>query len=179
HPPAGDVAAPGRLGPGRRGRARAGARPGQRRFPPARQPDPGPGLIVGRLSPFSGTDQVETSWASGLFAGAPWAPTRALGPAVVLVGVCVLIAVTLGRLDLVVLACPFALGTAWSLRNRPGGAPSVSVGIVEESAAEGDQVNVVMAVRNPNTTRVDVAVARLNYSRWLDVRHGDRPYATD
>ena len=134
---------------------------------------------MGRRSPFTTPDDIEGSWAVGLFADAPWAPTRALGRAVLFVGVCVLIAVTLGRLDLVVLACPFALGTGWALRNTPTAAPSVTVGVVEDSVAEGDQISVVMAVSNPNPTRLDIAVARLSYSPWLDVRHGDRPFATD
>ncbi|MEV4201720.1 DUF58 domain-containing protein, partial [Micromonospora globbae] len=43
---------------------------------------------------------------------AGWTPTRALGRAVLLTGLLLLAGVVLGRVDLVVLATPFALGTA-------------------------------------------------------------------
>ena len=48
-----------------------------------------------------------------------WVPTRALGRAIVVAGVLLLLAAVSGRVDLVVLAAPFALGTALSLRRRP------------------------------------------------------------
>ena len=50
-----------------------------------------------------------------------WTSTPALRRAVVLsVGLC-LLAVTFGRVDLLVMAVPFALGTALTLRSRPAG----------------------------------------------------------
>jgi uncharacterized protein (DUF58 family) len=124
-------------------------------------------------------DVVEGSWTSGLFTEGPWTPTRAVGRAVLFVAVCVMLAVVFGRLDLVVLATPFAVGTAWSLRARPRIAPRVSVEIPTESAAEGERFELVLSLANPNPIRLDLAVARLRYSPWLAVRHGDRPFATD
>lgn len=132
-----------------------------------------------RRSIFAAADEVEGSWSVGLFAEGPWAPTRALGRAVLFVGACVLVAVILGRLDLIVLASPFALGTGWALRHRPTLAPSVRVEVLDDSAAEGERLSVVMMVSNPNPVRVDIAVARLSYSPWLNLPHGDRPFATD
>ena len=44
--------------------------------------------------------------------GPTWVPTRALGRAVLLTGLLLLAGVVLGRTDLIVLAVPFALGTA-------------------------------------------------------------------
>jgi uncharacterized protein (DUF58 family) len=124
-------------------------------------------------------DETEGSWSTGLFTHGPWAPTRALGRAVLFVGVCVLIAVVFGRVDLIVLAAPFALGTAWSLRHRPTAPPTVSVAVAEDSTAEGEACTIQIRVDNPNPVPLDVAVARLSYSHWLDIRHGDRPFATD
>ncbi|GFJ89619.1 hypothetical protein Prum_032610 [Phytohabitans rumicis] len=49
-----------------------------------------------------------------------WAPTRALGRAVLLTGLLLITGVLVGRVDLVVLAIPFAVGTAVALRRRPG-----------------------------------------------------------
>lgn len=63
-------------------------------------------------------------------AAPPWAPTRALGRAVLLTGLLLIGGVLLGRADLVVLATPFAVGTAFSLRRRPRGAPLLQVGAV-------------------------------------------------
>ncbi|BCB86944.1 hypothetical protein Psuf_042570 [Phytohabitans suffuscus] len=49
-----------------------------------------------------------------------WAPTRALGRAVLVTGLLLIAGVLAGRVDLVVLAIPFALGTAVALHRRPG-----------------------------------------------------------
>ena len=54
-------------------------------------------------------------------------PTRALGRAVLLTGLLLLAAVLLGRVDLVVIAAPFALGTALALR-RPADRPAPGCG---------------------------------------------------
>jgi uncharacterized protein (DUF58 family) len=98
---------------------------------------------------------------------------------VLLVGVLVLLGVILGRLDLIVLAAPFALGAAWGLSRRPTGVVAVHVGLDAETAAETDEVSAVIRVANPAGARIDLAVTRLTHSRWLRLHHGDRPYATD
>ncbi len=122
---------------------------------------------------------AEGSWAAGLFAAGAWAPTRALGRAVLVVGACVLLGVVLGRLELVVFACPFAVGVAWGLRRRPEYEPAAALRPRAEAAAEGTQVRFALVVANPNPVRLDLVVVRFTHSRWLEVRHGDRPFATD
>jgi uncharacterized protein (DUF58 family) len=108
-----------------------------------------------------------------------WAPTRALGRSVLLVGVLVLLGVVLGRLDLIVLAAPFALGAAWGLSRRPIAAPVVDVELVQDAAAEADEVGAVVRIANPTGARLDLTVTRLLHSPWLRLTHGDRPYGTD
>jgi uncharacterized protein (DUF58 family) len=108
-----------------------------------------------------------------------WAPTRALGRSVLLVGVLVLTGVVLGRLDLVVLAAPFALGAAWGLSRRPAGVVRVDVELTTETAAEADEVGVVIRVANPTGVPLDLAVTRLTHSPWIRLEHGDRPFGTD
>jgi uncharacterized protein (DUF58 family) len=108
-----------------------------------------------------------------------WAPTRALGRAVLLAGVLVLLGTLLGRLDLIALATPFALGTALALRRRPAQAPGVDIGLAEETVEEGGGAGVTVVLANPTQVRFDVAVIRLVHSPWLTLRHGDRPYSTD
>lgn len=111
--------------------------------------------------------------------GHTWTPTRALGRAVLLTGILVLLAVVLGRLDLVALAAPLALGAAWGLRVRPTRAPTVEIGLPADAVAEGGEVASALRVGNPNSARVDLAVTRVSYSPWIRLRHGDRPYALD
>src|SRR5687767_2714826 len=108
-----------------------------------------------------------------------WAPTRAFGRSVLLVGVLVLAGVVLGRLDVIVLAVPFALGTAWALSRRPAGVPVVEIELTTETAAEADEVGVVIRVANPTGAAFDLAVTRLSHSPWVRLVHGDRPFATD
>jgi uncharacterized protein (DUF58 family) len=105
-----------------------------------------------------------------------WAPTRALGRAVLLAGLLMLLAVLLGRLDLVVLAAPFALGAGWALILRPTAAPGVRVALAEESVNEGGAVSATIALSNPDEVGYDAVVARVTYAPWLRLRHGDRPY---
>ncbi len=48
-----------------------------------------------------------------------WRRTMALTRAVALVAVCLLVSVAFGRIDLVLIAAPFAIGTAMLLQHRP------------------------------------------------------------
>ena len=108
-----------------------------------------------------------------------WAPTRALGRAVLLTGLLILLGVLLGRLDLVAVATPFALSVAWGLRRQPTRAPTVDIALPAEAAAEGRDIGAVVRVGNPNPVGFDLAVARLVHSPWLRLVHGDRPYGMD
>ncbi|MER5700821.1 DUF58 domain-containing protein [Micromonospora sp. NPDC002296] len=123
---------------------------------------------------------------------AGWAPTRALGRAVLLTGVLLIAGVLLGRVDLVVLAAPFALGTAYALRRRPSAGPQVWVAADEGHLVEGGEFTGTVTVGNPDTVGYDVAVVRTRVSPWLlveraqvggarvDLSRGgvDRPFVT-
>jgi len=106
-----------------------------------------------------------------------WRPTRALGRAVLLSGVLVLLAVLLGRVDLIVLAAPLALGVAWGLRDRPTKQPRLEVVLPTDSIAEGGEVQALIRVGNPNRVPFDVAVLRVRHSPWLRLPLLDRPLA--
>jgi uncharacterized protein (DUF58 family) len=99
--------------------------------------------------------------------------------AVLLTGVLVLLAVVLGRVDLVALAAPFAVGAAWSLFRRPAEEPQLELELPGEPPAEGTEVTAVVRVANPNPASFDLVVARISLPRWLPLRHSDRPHATD
>ncbi|MCI4064316.1 DUF58 domain-containing protein [Micromonospora sp. R77] len=124
---------------------------------------------------------------------AGWAPTWALGRAVLLTGLLLIGAVLLGRVDLVVLAAPFALGTAYALRRRPTAAPLLEIATTDVHLVEGGPLAATVTVGNPDTVPYDVAVVRSRVSRWLrveraglggvdrDVRNSggaDRPFVT-
>ncbi len=105
-----------------------------------------------------------------------WAPTRALGRAVLLTGALTLVGVLLGRLDLIVLATPFAISVAWGLRRRPRRGPIVDIALPTETASEGSDVGALVRVSNASSVGFDLAVARLSHSPWLRLPHADRPY---
>lgn len=106
-----------------------------------------------------------------------WVPTRALGRAVLVTGVLILVAVLLGRADLVVLAAPFVIGTALSLLRRPTDTPRLRVGVERLSLAEGDEVSAAIEVASPDRAAYDLVVLRTKVANWLALRYSDRPYA--
>src|SRR5262245_30062286 len=85
--------------------------------------------------------------------------------------------IVLHHIDLVVLAVPFAIGTAFSLRRRPGHLPLVR----DESAggvlAEGSKASLSLLLGNRDPVAYDLVVVRTRVSRWLAMHHADRPYA--
>lgn len=107
-----------------------------------------------------------------------WVPTRAFGRMVLVTSALLVGAIFLRRPDLVVLAAPFAIGAALGLWRRPHAAPGVRVTAGTPAVVEGDSLETSMMITNHDPIRYDLVVARLRHSRWLDVRHSGRPYAT-
>jgi uncharacterized protein (DUF58 family) len=106
-----------------------------------------------------------------------WAPTRALGRAVLLTGVLAIGGVALGRIDLVLLAAPFALGTAWLLRRRPELPPQVAIRAGDGFVVEGGPAAGTVSAVNLDRTGYDLVVLRTAVSPWLAMPDTDRPYA--
>lgn len=101
---------------------------------------------------------------------AGWAPTRALGRAVLLAGLLLVAGVLLGRVDLIVLAAPFALGTAYALRRRPTALPQVWIDPGDDGPlVEGGDVSAAVGVGNPDTVDYDLVVVRSRVSQWLRI----------
>jgi uncharacterized protein (DUF58 family) len=105
-----------------------------------------------------------------------WSATRAFGRTVLVVAVLLLAGVLLGRVDLVVLAAPFAIGAALGLWRRPYELPVVSVRGTDDLLAEGDEVDATLSVGNPDPVPIDLVVLRTGASPYLRLRHLDRPY---
>jgi uncharacterized protein (DUF58 family) len=106
-----------------------------------------------------------------------WVPTRALGRSVLLTGLLLVLGVALGRVDLVLLAAPFAIGAAIGLRRMPTSAPDLAIDADEEHLVEGGQVQASVTVSNPDIIPYDLVVVRTRTSRWLKLEHADRPFA--
>jgi uncharacterized protein (DUF58 family) len=105
-----------------------------------------------------------------------WLPTKALGRAVLLTGVLLLLATLLGRFDLVVLAMPLALGAGLALARRPTATPTVELAVDDTALVEGTPIAVRLGAGNPDPLPYDLMLLRLRTGRWVRVRHGDRPY---
>jgi uncharacterized protein (DUF58 family) len=108
-----------------------------------------------------------------------WTPTRALGRAIWIVGVLVLVGSLFGRPDLIAIAAPFAVATALALRRRPAAEPQVELELPAEPPVEGSDVTVVVRVANPSSHPFDLVVARVAAPRWVPLGRADRPHATD
>ncbi|MCL7458973.1 DUF58 domain-containing protein [Micromonospora echinofusca] len=107
-----------------------------------------------------------------------WVPTGALGRAVLLTGLLLIAGVLLGRVDLVVLAAPFALGTAYALRRRPTVLPQVWISGDDGHLVEGGELTATVTVGNPDQLDYDVAVVRSRISPWLRVERATIAGAT-
>src|SRR3954469_8731500 len=106
-----------------------------------------------------------------------WVPTRALGRAVLLTGLFLLLGVALGRVDLVLMAAPFAIGAAAWLRRMPRSAPELTITADEEHIVEGGHVEAAVTVSNPDVIPYDLVVLRTRTSPWLKLEQADRPFA--
>jgi uncharacterized protein (DUF58 family) len=109
--------------------------------------------------------------------GPAWVPTRALGRSVLLTGLLLVLGVALGRVDLVLLAAPFAIGAAIGLRRMPRSAPELTIDADDEHTVEGGHVDAALTVANPDVIGYDLVVVRTRTSPWLTLEHADRPFA--
>jgi uncharacterized protein (DUF58 family) len=115
---------------------------------------------------------AEEGWAAPA-----WVPTRALGRTVLLTGLLLVLGVALGRVDLVLLAAPFAIGAAIGLRRMPRSAPELTVNAADEHIVEGGSVGAGFTVTNPDVISYDLVVVRIRTSPWLELQDADRPFA--
>ena len=106
-----------------------------------------------------------------------WAPTRSLGRAVFLCGLLLIAGALLGRVDLVVLAAPFAIGTAYALRRRPQASPRIRLGTDDTHHVEGAELTAGVQIGNRDVVGYDLVVVRMLISPWLKVEKADRPHA--
>jgi uncharacterized protein (DUF58 family) len=105
-----------------------------------------------------------------------WTPTAALHRGIGIAALALLAAAALGRVELVLLAVPFALGTVLSLVARPDRPPDSALSLDEPTTVEGGpvaaRVGVTSGARQP---LLCVVSARL--PGWIRLRHGTGYYA--
>ncbi len=106
-----------------------------------------------------------------------WVPTRALGRTVLLTGLFLVLGVALGRVDLVLLAAPFAIGAAVGLRRMPRSAPELTIDADGDHIVEGGEVHAAVTVGNPDVIPYDLVVLRTRTSPWVKLEDADRPFA--
>lgn len=125
-----------------------------------------------RAFPLAAAEPAGDSWS-----GPAWVPTRALGRTVLLIGLLLVLGVALGRVDLVLLAAPFAIGAAVGLRRMPRSAPDLTIEAGADYLVEGGHVEAGVTVSNPDVISYDLVVLRTRTSPWLKLEHSDRPFA--
>ena len=130
------------------------------------------GPTLRRAFPLAAAESAGESWS-----GPAWVPTRALGRTVLLIGLLLLLGVTLGRVDLVLLAAPFAIGAAVGLRRMPHSAPELTIETGDDYLVEGGHVEASVTVSNPDVISYDLVVLRTRTSPWLKLEQADRPFA--
>ncbi len=136
-----------------------------------------PALRAGRTAPDErpGPRRVRPA-ESRRHAVAPWLPTKAFGRALALTGVLLTLAVLLGRVDLVVLAAPFAAGAALAFWRRPARLPMVGLDSGEEALAEGQRLRLRATIGNPGAVPLDLVIFRTAVSDYADLPDSDRPH---
>lgn len=104
---------------------------------------------------------------------AGWAAAPPLWRAIVMSAALPVAALLFGRVDLLLLAVPFALGTAAALLTRPEGDPVAELELGSGSAVEGDPVDARLMVTNPGPAPV-LCVLSPRSGRFLHPRYGSR-----
>ena len=98
----------------------------------------------------------------------PWQPTAALLRTVALAVALISIALFWRRPDLLVIATPFAVVTAWSTLTRPTNAPTFGDAIAHSTLREGDAT--VWRGTIDGVPEVDLAVAVVDHDAWVETR---------
>ncbi len=105
---------------------------------------------------------------AGSHADAAWRPTVAYFRAAVGATVLIVCALIFRRPDLLVIATPFAVVTAWSVLTRPTSQPTVDERVGHRTLREGDATAWRGAISGADD--LDLAVAVLPDAPWIDTR---------
>ena len=98
----------------------------------------------------------------------PWQPTPALLRTVAVTVVLIVIALIWRRPDLLVIAAPFAVVTAWSSLNSPTRSPTLVDSVEHPTLREGDATIWRGAI--DGATEVDLALAVVDSDAWVETR---------
>ena len=101
-------------------------------------------------------------------ADAPWRPTVAYSRAAICAATLIVCALIFRRPDLLVVATPPAVLTAWSLLTRPRSQPAIDEGLSHRTIREGDAT--VWHCKVSGVGELDLAVATLAGDPWIEPR---------
>jgi uncharacterized protein (DUF58 family) len=97
---------------------------------------------------------------------------------VLVVGVLLIAAIFLRRVDLIVIAAPIAIGAALGLWHRPHAAPAVRLDLPDNNLREGAELQATVDIGNDDPVQYDLVVAWVDTVPWLRLQSVNRPYAT-
>lgn len=105
-----------------------------------------------------------------------WSPSPALRRAIAVTAAALLLAVVFGQPALVLVATPFAVGTAMSLVRRPTQSPDPRLTLDQPTTVESGPVRARVRVdyAHPDTALCVVSVAT---PEWVRLRHGEGDFA--
>ncbi|WP_100447350.1 DUF58 domain-containing protein [Glycomyces xiaoerkulensis] len=105
-----------------------------------------------------------------------WRRTASLSRAFAVPAFCLLASVVFGRVDLVLLAAPFAVGTALLLHRRPQRPPRGTLDTDDQTCAEGETASAALRVANPEPVPVTTLVTAVA-DPWIDLHTGRGDFA--
>jgi uncharacterized protein (DUF58 family) len=119
-----------------------------------------------------------TTVPAGQATSRPWRPTRALRRGGALATVPLLAAVLIGQVELVLLAVPFAVGTALSLARRPVAAAQPSLSLDQPTSVENGEIRARVQVARDDDRVPLLCVVNTAVSEWIRLRHGAGHFAS-
>ncbi|GAA1687145.1 hypothetical protein GCM10009830_38360 [Glycomyces endophyticus] len=127
------------------------------------------------------TDSARTPRRAQAEPPVTWRRTRALTRAVAVAAVCLLAAVAFGRVELVLVAAPFAIGTAVLLQGRPTRPPHARLVPFADAGddltcAEGGTAAARIVVANPEPVAITTLVTAAA-DPWIDLHTGKGDFA--
>lgn len=114
--------------------------------------------------------------ATGPGSGVRWRPALAMRRGVLLAVLPLVVAVFTGLPELVLVAVPFALGTAGALMRRPVPAPPAQLRLAQDYGLEGGDADAHVTIRN-DTDAPMLCVLSAEVSSWIRLQHGAGHYA--
>jgi uncharacterized protein (DUF58 family) len=124
----------------------------------------------------AGADRSAAAGSQGTWHGVTWRSTMAMRRGVLLAALPMLVAMLFGQPELVLVAVPFAIGTAVALLRRPARVPKPRLYLEQDYSLEGGSADARLTVHNDTGAPI-LCVLQVEVSTWIRLRHGTGHYA--